>query len=227
MLIVPGPAGKDLCDPQSRRHAPRHPAGGRLGPAGDEPGLAASSFRRPRPGRPGRGSAGRAGARPRASSWSTSRGGRATSTSGTPRTTSPRTSECVQDDRHQGPGDQLHRDPPQARAGRRQVHADPVDELHAQRSVQPHGRDLPDDDRLHDRQGQPVRAARAAEPEGLPQLRLEHHPAQAADRADAAVRDAPPAASGIERRRQGRHRRFPRARRTTRTRFTPRATTST
>ena len=34
------------------------------------------------------------------------------------------------------------------------------------------------------------------EPEGLPELRLEHHPAQAADRADAAVRDAAAAAAG-------------------------------
>ena len=49
---------------------------------------------------------------------------------------------------------------------------DPLDELHAERPVQPHGRHLPDDDRLHDRQGQPVRPARAAQPEGLPELRL-------------------------------------------------------
>ena len=61
-------------------------------------------------------------------------------------------------------------------------------------------------DRLHDRQGQPVRPARAAQPEGLSQLRLEHHPAQAADGADAAVRDAAAAAAGEQRRRQGRAR---------------------
>ena len=48
---------------------------------------------------------------------------------------------------------------------------DPVDVLHAKRIVQSHRRDLSDDDRLHDRQGQPVWSARAAVAEGLPQLR--------------------------------------------------------
>ncbi len=62
---------------------------------------------------------------------------------------------------------------------------------------------------LHDRQGQPVRPARAAQPEGLPQLRLADHPAPAAERADAAVRDAAPAVAGEQRRRQGRHRGLP------------------
>ncbi len=52
------------------------------------------------------------------------------------------------------------------------LHDDPLDELHAERPVQPHGRHLPDDDRLHDRQGQPVRPARAAHAQGLPELRL-------------------------------------------------------
>ena len=52
---------------------------------------------------------------------------------------------------------------PKLAAGDRQVHADPLDELHAERPVQPHGRHLPDADRLHDRQGQPVRPARAAD----------------------------------------------------------------
>ena len=45
--------------------------------------------------------------------------------------------------------------------------------LHPQRPVQPHGRDLSDDDRIYHRQGEPVRPARAAEPERLPELRLE------------------------------------------------------
>ena len=39
--------------------------------------------------------------------------------------------------------------------GERQVHHDPLDELHAQRPVQPHRRHLPDRDRLHDRQSAP------------------------------------------------------------------------
>ena len=65
------------------------------------------------------------------------------------------------------PGRALHRDPAEARQGERQVHDDPLDELHAERAVQPHRGHLPDDDRLHDRQGQSVRPAGAAEPEGL------------------------------------------------------------
>ena len=55
------------------------------------------------------------------------------------------------------PGRAIHRTAAEAGAGERQVHDDPLDELHAQRAVQPHGRHLSDDDRLHDRQGQPVR----------------------------------------------------------------------
>ena len=115
----------------------------------------------------------------------------------------------LQADPHQDARRQFHRDPAQARQGERQVHHDPLDELHAQRPVQSHRRHLPDADRLHHRQGQPVRPARAAQPQGLSQLRLQHHPAQAADRADAAVRHDAPAAAGEQRRRQGRHRRFP------------------
>ena len=49
---------------------------------------------------------------------------------------------------------------------------DPLDELHARRAVQPHRRHLPDADRLHGRQGQPVGPARTAQPQGLPQRRL-------------------------------------------------------
>ena len=47
-------------------------------------------------------------------------------------------------------------------------------------------------------------------PKDFPNFGSQHHPAQAADRADAAVRDAAPAAAGEQRRRQGRHRRLPR-----------------
>ena len=98
---------------------------------------------------------------------------------------------------------------PKLAADQRPVHDDPLDELHAQRPVQPHGRHLPDDDRLHDRQGQPLRPARAAQRAGLPQLRLANRPAAAADRADAAVRHAAAAAAGEQRRRQGRLGRLP------------------
>ncbi len=120
-----------------------------------------------------------------------------------------------------------HRTAAEAREGTRQDHAHPLDELHAERPVQPHGRHLPDADRLHDRQGEPVRPAGAAEPEGLPEPRLEHHQVQAADRADAAVRDDAAAAAGVERRRQGRHRRLPGQGATIRTCSTRPATTWT
>jgi hypothetical protein len=46
-------------------------------------------------------------------------------------------------------------------------------------------------------------------PEGFPELRLEHHPAEAADGADAAVCDAAAAAAGEQRGGQRRHGRFP------------------
>ena len=58
-------------------------------------------------------------------------------------------------------------------------------------------------------------------PKDFPNFGSQHHPAQAADRADAAVRDAAAAAAGEQRGRQGRHGRLPRARRTTRTRSIP------
>ncbi len=104
---------------------------------------------------------------------------------------------------------------------------DPVDELHADRPVQPHGRHLPDADRLDGRQGQPVGPARTAQPQGLPHRRLADHPAQAADRADAAVRDDAAAAAGEQRRRQGRARPASSAGPTTPTRSTRPATTWT
>ena len=47
-------------------------------------------------------------------------------------------------------------------------------------------------------------------PKDFPNVGSQHHPAQAADRADAAVRHAAPAAAGEQRRRQGRHGRLPR-----------------
>ena len=48
------------------------------------------------------------------------------------------------------PGIQVTEVLAQAGPGHRQVHFHPVDELHAQRVVQPHGGHLSDDDRIHD-----------------------------------------------------------------------------
>ena len=226
MIIVPGQSGKDLCDPQlgvTRRDILRVGGSGLLGLGlGSMLELQAVSARAAR-GEPrsglGQGQEHHHGLSP----------GRAEP----PRPLGPQGErprqrpERLQADRDQGPRHPGHRDPAQAGADHRQVHVHPLDELHAQRPVQSHGRDLPDDDGLHDRQGQPVGSARAAQPEGLPQLRLAAHPPPAAERADAAVRDAAPAVAGEQRRRQGGHRRASWARRTTRTRSTPTATTWT
>ena len=101
-----------------------------------------------------------------------------------------------------------HRDLAQAVGDHRQVHLHPLDELYAQRAVQSHGGHLPDDDGLHDGQGQPVGSARAAQPERFPQFWLPAHSPAATDGADAAVRDAAAAAARKQRRGQGRIRRL-------------------
>ena len=174
MIIVPGQPGKDLCDPHlgvTRRDILRVGGSGLLGMS---PRLDARA-----PGRLGRAAA----ARPASGGpgWGKAKsiimvylqGGPSHLDLWDPKDNVPdnvRSAFKTIDTkvaRHP-----VHRDPAEARADQRQVHDDPLDELHAQRPVQPHGRHLPDDDRLHDRQGQPVRPARAAQPEGLPQLRL-------------------------------------------------------
>ncbi len=52
---------------------------------------------------------------------------------------------------HQAAGRQFYRDSAEARAAQRPVHDHPLDELYAERALQPYGRHLPDDDGLHDR----------------------------------------------------------------------------
>ena len=191
----------------------RHPPRGGIGPAGAEPRLDAPASGRVGPGRGHHGGDRRR--RPRLGEGQEHHHGLSPGRPQPPRPLGPQgerprqRQERVQEDRHEGPGDRRHREPPQAGPDHRQVHVHPLDELHAQRAVQPHRRHLPDDDRLHDRQGQPVGPARAAQPQGLPQLRLADHPAAAPDRPHAAVRDAPPPAPGEQRRRQGRHRGLP------------------
>ena len=79
----------------------------------------------------------------------------------------------VQDDPEpRSPGMDVTETAAEARPGHRQAHAHPLDELHAGRPVQSHGRHLSDSHRLHGRQGQPVGPARAADAEGLSELRL-------------------------------------------------------
>ena len=194
MIIVPGRAGKDLCDPQlgvTRRDILRVGGSGLLGLGlGSMLELQAVSARRRR--KPSRGPG-----------WGKAKsiimvylqGGPSHLDLWDPKENVPDNVRSVfKPIATKVPGIQVTEILPKLAADHRQVHVHPVDELHAQRPLQPHGGHLPDDDRLHDRQGQPVRPARAAQPQGLPQLRLADHPAQAADRADAAVRDAAAAA---------------------------------
>ena len=158
MIIVPGQAGKDLCDPQlgvTRRDILRVGGSGLLG---DGPGHDAGA-----PGGIGPGRRGRPGTR--LGQGQEHHHGLSPGRAQPPRPLGPQGErpgqrpERVQADRDQGPGHPGDRDPAQARADHRQVHVRPLDELHAQRPVQPHSGHLPDDDGLHDRQGQPVRAS--------------------------------------------------------------------
>ena len=208
MLVIPGAAAKNDCDGVTRRDLLRVGGSGVLGLSLGR--LFAARRRRPPSERAGR-------RRPRLGQGQERHPGLPPGRAEPPRPVGPQGQRARQRARASSsrstpscPACKFTETAAEARAGERQDHDDPLDELHAERPVQPHGRHLPDDDRLHDRQGQPVGPARAAEPEGLPELRLEHHPAQAADRADAAVRDAAAAAAGEQRRRQGRHRRLPR-----------------
>ena len=193
-----------------RHHPPRSPPRRRLGHSRLHPRLAAQPARQGRRGRSrrqgrprlGQGQERRHGLSPGRPEPSRSLGSEGKRAGQNP--------QPLHEHQDEDPGHQFHRDPAEARAGERQVHDDPLDELHAERALQSHRGDLPDHDRLHDGQGLALRPARAAEPEGLPEFRLEHHPPQAADRADAALRGAAAPVAGIERRRQGRHRRLPR-----------------
>ncbi len=171
--------------------------------------LQAASAARPRPA--ARPAAGRAGARPRASSWSTSRAGPATSTSGTPRTTSPTTS-----------GASSSRSPPRC-PGIQFTEILPKlaqinDKFTFIRSMSytPNGLFNHTAAIYQMMTGyttdkvSPSGQLEPPSPKDFPNFGSQHHPAQAADRADAAVRHAAAAAAGIERRRQGRHGRLPR-----------------
>ena len=98
--------------------------------------------------------------------------------------------------------------PMMARASR-QGHADSLDELHAERPVQPHRGDLPDADRLPAGQGVALGPAGAADSCRLSDRRQPRVEAEAADRSGAAVRRAAASAAGIGHHRQGRQRRIP------------------
>ena len=212
MIIVPGQAWQRPVRPAPRDDPARPAARRRLGPARPEPRLDA-----PAPGRLGRRDAagvaggGPAGARPRASSWSTSRAGPATSTCGTPRTTCPTTSAASsRRSTPRCPGIEFTEILPKL--------AQITDKFTLIRSMSytPNGLFNHTAAIYQMMTGyttdkvSPSGQLEPPEPEGLPQLRLAHRPAQAADRADAAVRHAAAAAAGEQRRRQGRHRRLPR-----------------
>ena len=158
MIIVPGQAGKDLCDPQlgvTRRDILRVGGSGLLGL-----GLGSMLELQAVSARGGEASRGPGWGKAKSIIMVYLQGGPSHLDLWDPKENVPdNVRSVVQADRNQGsrhPGD---RDLAQAGPDHRQVHVHPVDELHAQRAVQSHGGDLPDDDGLHDRQGQPVRAS--------------------------------------------------------------------
>ena len=110
-----------------------------------------------------------------------------------------------QDSRH--PHRRAHADDGQ---GARQGHAHPFDELHAQRPVQPHRRDLSDADRLSARSRVAFGPARTAQPRGLSHRGQPRVQAEAAQGGGAALRRTAAAAAGIRRHRQRRRGRLPR-----------------
>ncbi len=101
------------------------------------------------------------------------------------------------------PGIKFTENLPKLSSDQRSLHDDSFDVLHAQRFVQSHRGDLSDDDRLHDRQGQPVGTVGTAIAEGLSKLRQQHCQDASGRRADVAVRDVAATAAGIQRGRQG------------------------
>ena len=108
------------------------------------------------------------------------------------------------------PGTHIGEHMPMMAQRARQGDAHPLDELHAERPVQPHRRDLPDADRLPARQRVAVGPARAAQPRRLPHRRQPRLEAEAAQGSRAPVRRAAAPAAGIGRHRQGRRRGLPR-----------------
>ena len=110
-----------------------------------------------------------------------------------------------QDPRH--PHRRAHADDGQ---GARQGHAHPLDELHAQRPVQPHRGDLPDADRLSAGSRLALGPARAAEPRRLSHRGQPRLQAEAAQGGGAALRRTAAAAAGIRRHRQRRRGGLPR-----------------
>ena len=115
----------------------------------------------------------------------------------------------LQGDPHQDPRHPHRRAHADDGQGAGQGHADPLDELHAQRAFQPHRGHLPDAHRLSAGPRLALRPTGAAQPRGFSHRGQPRLQAQAAQRSGAALcRTAAPAA-GIRHHRQGRRGRFP------------------
>ena len=166
MIIVPGQAGKDLCDPQlgkTRRDILRVGGAGLLGLSlGSMLELQAVSARAADV------TGGKTGGTP---GWGKAKsiimvylqGGPSHLDLWDPKENVPDNVKSVfKKIATKVPGIDVTENLPKLAQADRQIHLHPRDELYPQRTVQPHGRHLPDDDGVHDRQGQPVRSARAA-----------------------------------------------------------------
>ena len=206
MLIVPGHPGKDLCDRSlgvTRRDLLRVGGSGHAGLSLGTHARAASRLgRAPTP--TAAQEPARAGARPRASSWSTCKAAPATSTCGIPRKTCRTTSAAPS-----------NRSRPRSRAcsSPRSCPSSPQinDKFTIIRSMSytPNGLFNHTAAIYQMMTGyttdkvSPSGQLEPPSPKDFPELRLATHPAEAADGADAAVRDAASAAAREQRGRQG------------------------
>ena len=166
MLIIPGAAGRDLCDPPSRRSrgASSCASAARRCSASRWPTCSASSEPRRRPPPAAAPHAPRGFGAAKSVIMVYLQGGPSHLDLWDPKEDVPDNVRSVfKPISTKLPGVQFTELLPKLAAGDRPHHAHPLDQLRARRPVQPHGRHLPDDDRLHDRQGEPVGPARAAQ----------------------------------------------------------------
>ena len=151
MLVIPGQSGKDLCDKNlgvTRRDLLRVGGSGMLGLSLGGM-LQLQSAQASAVGGPGWGKA-------KSVIMLYMQGGPSHLDLWDPKENEPDNEECIQSDLDQTAGHQVHRTDAEARTSQRSVHDDPFGQLHAEWFVQPHGRDLSNDDRLYNGQGQPV-----------------------------------------------------------------------
>ena len=207
MLIIPGQPGKDLCDRHlqiSRRDLLRVGGAGMLGLS------LGAMFRLQAQAKDGAPAGGPGWGKAKSIILCYLQGGPSHIDLWDPKENVPdNVRSAFQPISTEDPGHHAVRNTAQAGPGERPVYHDSLDELHAQRAVQSYGRHLPDDDRLHDRQGQPVGPVGTPLAQGLPELRIAVGAHGSDHRTDVALRHAPPPAARERRGRQRRHRRLP------------------